>query len=186
MSYILEPDENDGSWIGLQGNDSFFPYRVGNIWYGFYGSAQTQSEKHPTIPIDMNHPKWNLTLARASNLAGPWKKLTNDGPVEFHEKFAENPVISEIHNGLYVAMVDGGSKNFGYSISKDGLNWAKAKFIDLEKHTKKWWTIMRTPMGLINEGNNIFTVFFTAYTNKKVSEVEFSEIGMVKFKFLSN
>ena len=185
VSYILEPDKNDGSWVGLQGNDSFFPYKVGNIWYGFYGSAQTQSEMHPSMPLDLNHPKWNLTLAKSPNLSGPWEKLTKDGPVEFHEKFAENPVITHLNNGLYIAMVDGGSKSFGYSISKDGLNWSKAEFIDLEKHTKKWWTIMRTPMGLINEGNNIFTVFFTAYTDKKVSDGEFSEIGMVKFKLVS-
>ena len=41
---------------------------------------------------------------------------------------------------------------------------------------------MRTPMGLIHEYDNIYTVFFTAYTDKKVQDGEFSEIGMVKFK----
>jgi hypothetical protein len=75
-------------------------------------------------------------------------------------------------------MIDGGIKKFGYSISTDGLNWSKAKFIRLENYTEKWWTKMRTPLGLINEGNNIFTLFFTAYTNKQ----EFSEIGMLKLK----
>ena len=40
---------------------------------------------------------------------------------------------------------------------------------------------MRTPLGLIHEENNIYTVFFTAYTNKE----EFSEIGMVKLKLLT-
>ena len=134
------------------------------------------------MPIDLNHPKWNLTLSKANTLRGPWKKLTKDGPVEFHENFAENPVITKLNNGLYVAMVDGGSKSFGYSISNDGLNWTKAEFINLEKFTKKWWTIMRTPMGLIHEYDNIYTVFFTAYTDKKVQDGEFSEIGMVKFE----
>ena len=181
LNYILEPDKDDGPWVGLQGNDSFFPYLVGRIWYGFYGSAQTQTEKHPYMPINLNYPKWNLTLARAEKLSGPWEKLSKDGPVKFHKNFAENPIITITDNGLYIAMVDGGIKNFGYSISINGLNWSKAKFINLENHTKKWWTKMRTPLGLIHEGNNIYTVFFTAYTNKE----EFSEVGMVTLKLLT-
>lgn len=178
LNYILEPDKNDGPWVGLQGNTSFFPYQVGGMWYGLYGSAQTQTEKHPFLPIDHNSAKWNLTLAKAEKLAGPWKKLTKNGPVKFHKNFAENPIITKTDSGLYLAMIDGGIKKFGYSISADGLNWSKAKFIRLENHTEKWWTKMRTPLGLIHEGNNIFTVFFTAYTNKQ----GFSEIGMLKLR----
>ena len=99
VGYILEPDENDGSWVGLQGTDSFFAYQVGKTWYGCYGSAQTQTEKNKAFPIDKNHPKWNLTLAKADKLAGPWEKLSKQGPVKFHRNFAENPVITKLDNG---------------------------------------------------------------------------------------
>jgi hypothetical protein len=189
VDYILEPDENDGFWIGLQGNDSFFAYQVRKKWYGFYGSAQTQSEKHPTMPIDKNNPKWNLTLAKADKLAGPWEKLTAQGPVEFHGNFAENPVITKLKNGLYVAMVDGGWKHFGYSISEDGMNWSKAQFVDLQNFTNKWWSAMRTPLGLIPEKDGTFTVFFTAYTNKSdtnTPEGGFAEIGKASFRLIEN
>jgi len=189
VGYILEPDENDGPWVGLQGNDSFFAYQVGDTWYGFYGSAQTQTVKHPTMPIDTNYPKWTLTLAKADKLSGPWKKLTEQGPVEFHERFAENPVITKLKNGLYVAMVDGGGKHFGYSISEDGMNWSEAEFIKLQNYTKKWWVNMRTPLGLIPEKDGTYTVFFTAKLEKhdpNKSETGFAEVGKVKLKLIKN
>ena len=181
VGYILEPDENDGSWVGLQGTDSFFAYQVGKTWYGCYGSAQTQTEKNKAFPIDKNHPKWNLTLAKADKLAGPWEKLSKQGPVKFHRNFAENPVITKLDNGLYVAVVDGGGKGWGYSISEDGMKWDEARFIKTEDFTEKWWTTMRTPLGLIAEKDGTFTLFFTAYT-----ESGFAEIGKISLRLIEN
>lgn len=169
VDIVLEPGSDDGEWIGLQGNDSFFAYQVGNKWYAFYGSAQTQSNPNKKYPI------WNLTMASANKLAGPWTKLTEKGHVEFHENFAENPIITKLESGEYVAMLDGGSNNFGYSFSLDGITWEKARFLPLEKYTEKWWTVMRTPLCLIPESDGSYTVFFTAYTKSG-----FAELGKVK------
>ena len=40
VGIILEPGKESDKWEGLQGVDSFFPYRVGDRWYAFYGSAR--------------------------------------------------------------------------------------------------------------------------------------------------
>jgi hypothetical protein len=183
---VLEPGPDDGPWEGLQGTDSFYAYQVNDKWFAFYGSAQTQK-----TGMNKNYPKWTVALACAPKLAGPWKKLIERGPVRFHERFAENPVITKLESpNIYVAMLDGGSQ-IGYSFSEDGLNWQQARFLPLEKHIKgKWWTNMRTPLGLIPEDDGSFTVFFTAYTEGNqinehgeiINYGGFAGLGMVKLK----
>jgi hypothetical protein len=168
---VLKPGPGDGEWEGLQGTDSFYAFQIDGKWYAFYGSAQTQTD------LNNKYPKWTTSLARAPKLAGPWEKWTEKGYIEFHERFAENPIITKLECGKYAAMLDGGGGGFGYSFSEDGINWERARYIHLENHTDKWWTAMRTPLCLIPENDGTFTVFFTAYTQSG-----FAELGKVSFK----
>jgi hypothetical protein len=187
---VLEPGPDDGPWEGLQGTDSFYAYQVHDKWYALYGSAQTQR-----TGINENYPKWTVTLASAPKLAGPWKKLTEHGIVKFHERFAENPVITKLNSkDIYVAMLDGG-RAIGYSFSQDGINWHEARFLPFDIHIKdRWWTHMRTPLGLIPEDDGSFTVFFTAYTEPNQINEDgeifnyggFAAVGMVKLKLSDN
>src|ERR1017187_10552026 len=62
---ILSPEENSDPWEGLQGNDSFFAYKAGGRWMGFYGSARSEVK-----PIAY----WKVGLAAASSLDGPWRR----------------------------------------------------------------------------------------------------------------
>lgn len=39
---ILQRGHDSDPWEGLQGTDSFFPYKVGERWYALYGSAHTE------------------------------------------------------------------------------------------------------------------------------------------------
>ena len=41
--------------------------------------------------------------------------------------------------------------------------WTEALFFDLEEKVDPWWGLTRTPLGLVPESENQFTVFFTAY-----------------------
>jgi len=175
VGIILQPGPDSDEWEGLQGTDSFFPYKVGDEWYGFYGSAQTQKEINP------KYPKWAVGLAKAPKLEGPWKRCSDLNPIRLHQNFTENPVVTMMKNGRYIAMVDGGPKAFGYSVSDAGILWSKATYIDLEEHLDKWWSYMRTPLGLIVEDDGTFTVFFTAITKSK-----FACLGMVKLKEINN
>jgi hypothetical protein len=92
--------------------------------------------------------------------------------------FVENPIVTRLKDGLYVAVVDGGPKGqFGYSVSQDGLTWSEVTYIDLTKKFKPWWSTMRTPLCLIQEKGGLFSVYFTAYTRSG-----FACLGHVKLR----
>src|SRR5919197_4458125 len=65
VGIVLEPGPDSESWEGLQGTDSFFPYRVGKRWYAIYGSANTEK-----MPIE----HWRVGIASASALGGRWRR----------------------------------------------------------------------------------------------------------------
>jgi hypothetical protein len=174
LGVILQPGPDSGPWEGLQGTDSFFPYKVGDVWYGFFGSAQTQANPNP------DYPKWCVGLAKSETIRGPWTRMNDRNPIKLDPGFAENPVISKLPDGRFIAMLDGGMdrQGPGYSVSENGLDWSRATFLDLSAIGEKWWTTMRTPLGLINEDDGTFTIFHTAYTD----DGAFAKIGVVKLQ----
>ncbi|WP_298847425.1 hypothetical protein [Clostridium sp.] len=149
LGIILQKDENADLWEGLQGSDSFYPYRLGDIWYSFYGSCDTQS-----LPIKW----WGVGLAMAPTLQGPWTRCTKMNPVLINDIFTENPIVTKI-DGLYYAFYDGGNK-MGYSISEDGIHWSKGHEIMFER---TWEKNVRTPLSCIALGEGLYSVFYTAY-----------------------
>jgi hypothetical protein len=62
VGIVMQPDAENQPWEGLQGVDSFFPYKVGNKWYAFYGSAKTEEK-----PIKL----WTAGMASAPGIGGP-------------------------------------------------------------------------------------------------------------------
>jgi hypothetical protein len=173
---VLEPGLESQPWEGRQAVDSFFPFKVGEKWHGFYGGA---------FAIPGDHV-WRVGLAWAPELAGPWHRMGPDvNPVRsIHPWFVENPVVTTLPGGVYAAVFDGGPRSeklpnmVGYSISVDGLNWSKAGYLPLHTKVRKWWKTMRTPLCLIDEGDNVYTMFFTAWR----AEGMFHPIGMVKLR----
>ncbi len=158
---ILEPGADSGPWEGLQGADSFYPYRVGNRWYAFFGSAQTQSIQNT------NYPKWAVGLASAGQLAGPWKRCNERNPVVMNRVFVENPVVTRLKDGTYAAVVDGGPQGqFGYTVSKDGVTWSEVTYIDLTKKLKPWWSTMRTPGPGCRRRRTVHRIFHRLYPKR--------------------
>ena len=179
---LLRPDKDSQPWEGLQGTDSFFPYRVGNRWLGFYGSANTEHK-----PIE----HWRVGLVEAAQLAGPWKRYAGTNPVkEFSDfnvgkSFAENPIVTRLEDGGYMTMFDNEYPNgIGYSWSPDGLHWMWGKNLVLQPKGASFWADrIRTPLGLVAEGNSLFTLFYTGYQNVLGSdELRFEAIGFVTLK----
>ncbi|MEN9908066.1 MAG: hypothetical protein RLZZ540_1215 [Bacteroidota bacterium] len=186
MGIIMEPGLDSQPWEGRQGVASFFPYQVGEKWFGFYSGA---------YPFESwaDYPKksgkgWFVALAESNSLEGPWTRL-NKGlePIKsIHPLFVENPIVSQLPNGLYIAIFDGGPDGWGhhlpnmmgYSLSKDGVNWSEARYWPIETKVAKWWDIMRTPLCLIPEGNDVYTIVYNAIDLKK----RFHPTGMVKVK----
>jgi len=186
VGIIMEPGLDSQPWEGRQGVASFFPYKVGNQWLGFYSGA---------FPFKTwaDYPKktgkgWFIGLAKADKLEGPWTRLdTTVNPVtSMHPWFIENPIVSQLPNGLYIAIFDGGPDGWGhhlpnmmgYSLSKDGYKWSEARYWPIQTKVKKWWDIMRTPLCLLSEGNDVYTVVYAAIDLKR----RFHPMGMVKLK----
>ena len=176
--YLMRYDVDPDPWEGLQGTDSFFPYKVGDKWYGFYGSATTQ---------DLNNCQWQIGLVQADRIEGPWTRMSELNPVNLGG-FAENPIVMQLENGVYIAIVDGGFEveKPGYTLSWDGVHWSNIRYIDIESATTRWWSMMRTPQSLIKEEDGTYTMFFTAY--KDTAEPQFAPVSKAKVRitFLDN
>ncbi|MHC4475121.1 MAG: hypothetical protein ACYTEL_05735 [Planctomycetota bacterium] len=183
VGIIIEPGLQSQSWEGRQGVDSFFPYKVGDKWYGFYGGAFGFDGKQR---IYGTQGKWHVGLAEANDLAGPWLRLGEDvNPVtSIHPTFLENPIVAQLPDRIHIALFDGGPQSlglpnmFGYSLSRDGIHWSKATYFPIRTKVKRWWKTMRTPLGLIAEGDNVYTIMFTAWKPGG----RFHPIGMVRVR----
>src|ERR1700722_4152458 len=151
---VMERSGESDSWEGLQGTDSFFPYFTGDRWYAFYGSARTES-----LPISL----WQVGLAQAPGLSGPWKRCTKLNPLTVESRFIENPIVTRLANGSFIAVYDNHQPNeIGYSFSADGIRWHAGQHLVVQRGDGVWATEVRTPLGLIDEGNGMFTLFYTA------------------------
>lgn len=187
MGIIIEPGLNSEPWEGRQGVASFFPYQINeNEFLGFYSGA------YPFKTWE-DYPKktgkgWFVALAKSNSLEGPWKRLdASKNPItSIHPFFVENPIVSKLPDGTYIAVFDGGPDGWGhhlpnmiaYTLSKDGLNWSEARYLPIETKVDKWWDIMRTPLCLIPEGDDVYTIVYAAIDLQK----RFHPMGMVKVK----
>ena len=92
--------------------------------------------------------------------------------------------MSQLPNGLYIAVFDGGPEwlnlpnMIAYTLSKDGIHWSEAHYLPIDTKVKKWWHTMRTPLGLIPEGDDIYTIVYAAINN----DMRFHPMGMVQVK----
>lgn len=75
------------NWEGIQGMDSFYPFRAGNKWLAFHGSSDTKTY-------------WDVGLAEARSLEGPWRRIIS--PPVFRK--AENPIVTKLNNGMLLAV----------------------------------------------------------------------------------
>ena len=116
------------------------------------GSARTEK-----LPMTF----WGNGLALAPALTGPWIRLSARNPVDFGTNFTENPIVTRLDDGTYIAVMDSHGEGFGYSVSPDGVTWSQMIEIQVVDKMEKWWSGFRTPLGLIPEGDGTYTVFFT-------------------------
>ena len=89
-----------------------------------------------------------------------------------------------IFDFLKPKVTTGSNSEIGFSFSTDGLNWPtdNAQVIDmskgLQKNEKPWWRAIRVPHHLVDEGNGIYTCFFSAYDKN----AKFEGIGKATFR----
>lgn len=177
---ILEKGPDSEAWEGQQGPDSFFPYTDGQRWFGFYGG-------HNYDPIS----PWLVGLVEAPSLAGPWRRRPDVSPSAIDDMFVENPVVQRLANGTFLALYDSDAPSngevkyvtdalhVGGSLSRDGEHWAKGFPIRVTAQDQHPWSKdIRTPLGLIPEGNNEYTLFYTAEERGK----RYWSVGRVRLR----
>jgi hypothetical protein len=155
VGVVMRPGTDSLPWEGLQGTDSFFPWPVGRRWRALYGSARTE-----TKPIS----HWLVGPAEAPSLAGPWRRVAEDNPVPIEARFIENPIVTEARGGGWLAVYDGETPDgIGWAWSDDGVRWGKGQGLVLQPKAGEWSKEVRTPLGLVPEGGDRFTVFYTGF-----------------------
>ena len=156
IGIVMEPGPGSEAWEGSQGTDSFFAYPVAGKWLGLYGSSNAANY-------------WKVGLVSAPRLAGPWKRMPAFNPVTFNgRQGTENPVVTTLKSGRRVAVFDTitPSNVIGYAESVDRMSWSTAKQLELDL-AKLWVEDVRTPLGLVEEPDGTFTLFYTGYAKKE-------------------
>jgi hypothetical protein len=156
---VLHPGPDSDSWEGFQGTDSFCPYRVGKTWYAFYGSATVTLSESTRV---RKPPYWRVGLATAPCIGGPWKRLSSMNPVPIEKTFIENPIVTEIAGGGFVCVYDSQEPNVvGYAFSDDGVHWQPGRSLPVQSQLGVWSWDVRTPLGLVLEGSNEYSIYYT-------------------------
>ena len=183
IGIVIEPGLDSQWWEGRQGVASFFPYKVGDRWLSFISGAYPFVEGG--YPFKSSRG-WFVGLAESDKLEGPWERLGTDvnPTVSIHPWFVENPIVSRLPNGLYIAVFDGGPEwlklpnQLAYTLSKDGLNWTRARYIPIDVKVKKWWDTMRTPLCLMPVGDGVYNIVYAAIDNDR----RYHPMGFVQVK----
>lgn len=156
-SIVLKPGIDVGPWEGLQGTDSFFPYLANGTWYAFHGSAQTEFKPVKSFLVGM-------AKSTTQSLAGPWQRIPALSPSKLESHFIENPIVTLAPGGGYLCVYDSeGDDAIGWAYSADGINWGKGNRLIIQPSTGVWAKDVRTPLGLIFEGNNTFTLYYSGF-----------------------
>lgn len=154
----LQPGEESDWWEGTQGTDSFYPYRTEKEWLSFYGSWRSNTA--------WNNKQWfGVGLAASQTLEGKWNRCSDRNPVLLDPCFVENPIVVRIKPDLFIAVYDTGPDrpSIGYAFSRDGYHWPPGDQIFFPKGVPAWRGTLRTPLCFLPEGDNIFTIYYTAF-----------------------
>jgi hypothetical protein len=158
VEVVLKPGGDSDKWEGLQGTDSFFPYRVGREWRALYGSAKTQ-----VMPIEY----WWVGLASAPAIGGPWRRVSVLNPVRIESEFIENPIVEALPDGGYLCVYDSNEPDaIGYAFSADGMHWNSGHSLRVQLRQGSWARDVRTPLGLVHEVGNEYSIFYTGFESE--------------------
>jgi len=191
VNLVGEPDP----WEGPAEIVSFFPFRVAAGWRAFYGSNTAPEFIDPqSLPQHDNAvetTKFFVGLAASDSIVGPWARQTEVNPVLMDPEFIENPVVTRVDEGGYVTVYDGGNTTaISYAMSRDGVNWDSEQLLELGE-VPAWLNATRTPLGLIAEGDGVYTMYFTAFDGVNPEGIEplwhdgFGYIGRLQVKIVA-
>lgn len=145
------------------GVPSFFPYQLDDgTWRAFYGGHNIHAAG---LNSTRNDWKFQVGLARADRLAGPWTRLPGN-PVQMDPRFVENPVVHRLPDNTFITLYDGETVHgIAYAFSKDGETWSPEQQLFLPSPPTPWAWWLRTPLGLVetDDGDNSYWLYYTAF-----------------------
>jgi hypothetical protein len=130
----LNVDKKPEWWEGPGELVSFFPYKIGNEWWAFYGgnSVPEHVEAAATINPNAKNVFYNGLMKAEKGLTGKWVRQSKLSPVPMDPEFVENCISTKVAPNLYIAVYDGANeKEISYSCSKDGKHWEKEQLIKI-------------------------------------------------------
>lgn len=138
---------------------SFFPFqKADGRWLAFYG--------HNTYSPNTTRDDWRflVSLAEAPSMNGPWEPINQGAPVLMDHRFVENPVVHRLASGKYITLYDGETVHgIAYATSDDGVNWSGEKVLWLSSPPTPWAWHLRTPLGLVHEKDDVYSLYYTAF-----------------------
>jgi hypothetical protein len=174
-----DPSSYEGSGaVGTQdqGTDSFFPYALPNGtggWAAFFGSHRRDNAT--TL-------QWQVGLATAPSLAGPWTRAHSLNPVALEpegQQATENPIVTPTQDGAWLVAVWDALRSpalhqIGISYSADGLHWSGPQYVTVWEGGTGVAPCdnIRTPLGLVAEpamGHGIYSLLFTGNSKAPVA-----------------
>lgn len=192
----------EGGWLDLQGEPdwwegpgeivSFYPYKIGKEWWAFYGGNSVPDQVDATGMLNPNAKNiFYAGLAKSEGgLTGKWVRQYQLNPVQIDPEFIENSLVTQVEPNLYVNLYDGANKQeLSYSWSTDGIHWKKEQLIKLP-NPPEWIKHTRTPLSLIDEGDGIYSIYFTAFDGNNPDKIEplwhdgFGNVGLMKVKIV--
>ena len=123
--------------------------------------------------------------------ATKWNRVPSEQPSPIESLFIENPIVEKLPNGHYMALYDSNhftpvqpdlparpNNSVSYSVSTDGIRWHQGRSLIVQSDANNWASDLRTPLGLVAEGNGIYTILYTG----RMKDKPFWAIGKVKVK----
>eukprot|EP01121_Diplochlamys_sp_Union-15-3_P019726 TRINITY_DN7500_c0_g1_i2.p1 TRINITY_DN7500_c0_g1~~TRINITY_DN7500_c0_g1_i2.p1 ORF type:complete len:126 (-),score=13.83 TRINITY_DN7500_c0_g1_i2:4-381(-) len=123
--------------------------------------------------------KWEVGLAQADHITGPWVRLPTNPVGLTPEGTSENPIVYDLSTannktGLYIVIFDyilNEQKGFGFSYSADGIMWNLGQLISIPDGC-------RTPLALLEDSDGTYTFFYTR------TDGEFEALHFANFKLI--
>jgi hypothetical protein len=159
-----------GDWEkGMQDSISFpFFAPASNQWVVVFGSGPR-----------MCCADWLVGLAAAPTPSGPFVRLPTGNPITMLPppagmNYTENPTVYAlpdnagfvaVFDALYDEVTTGRNNKIGFGYSPDGINWHPDEGVAVPVVAPGepfWAQVIRTPLGMVDEGDGTWSVFYTA------------------------
>ena len=90
--------------------------------------------------------------------------MGSENPAPLEQRFIENPIVTAAPGGGFLVVYDSdGADAVGWAYSADGVRWGAGERLRVQPRAGEWAKDVRTPLGLVHEGGDRFSLFYTGF-----------------------